>query len=147
MKVKRSLPCFWRLFCEWKPGSDCCDVLISFLTFPESQSKPRLELWMAVMFWNNQEAKFWFFWDGDWWRLCYSLKIEVGTTFKCISESVWVIWLGNAQGRLELGCKNQKLAGFVFLCFQFQVLWNFSKVSKPFRKFSTSLQLPMKFNL
>ena len=97
---------------------------------------------MVEMFWKNQEAKFWIFWDGDWWRLCYNLKTEVGKAYKCISEVVWVIWLGNAQEILEFGCKKKKKNRnwqVLCLCLQFQVLGNFSKVSRLFLSISRPL--------
>ena len=66
----------------------------------------------------------------------FSLKTKVGKASMCIPEVVWMIWPRNAQGKLEFGCKNQKLAGFV-LVLQFQVL---GKFQQGFRAFSILLQ-------
>ena len=52
-------------------------------------------------------------------------------------ETGWAIWLGNAQGKLELGCKNQKLAGFVFV---FTVSSSL-KFQQSFKTFSQILHL------
>ena len=148
MRVSKSLPCSWKMFCELEPCFDCCDVLINFLTCSEDWNK--LLTW-AMNGWKILEQpkrKVLTSWGGDWWRTCYSLKIEVRVTSKWISEAVWMTWSRNTWGKMEFECKNQGLAGIVFVFAtlnSWEILTRFQGSS--FQLFLTSLQLPMKFHL
>ena len=131
MRVRRSLPCSWKRFCELEHGSDC---LWCSDQPPHVLNKLEQSLTWAMNGWKILEQprrKVLTFWGGDWWRTCYSLKTKVRTAYKCISEAVWMIWSRNTWGKLGFECKNKKLAGLVFV-FAVSDSWNFQQGFKAF---------------